>query len=272
MRIELGEVSLHYDQFGEGPDIVWVSGGGGRGASWHRWQIPFFEREFRNTTFDNRGIGETAATTPPPWEIADMARDAAALIEAVCDPPVAVVGQSMGAMIVLELALARPDLLRCVVASGAAARGNEGWLGDYMQAEVELRRQGGRLDGMFALTHYAAELYPARALGDPKLWETIKAWLIERDFVADNEQSLIPQWQACINFDVVERLPQIEVPLHVFAYSEDVQAPPRYGQQVADLVPGAEFCLFEGMGHGSIRGHGHELLNPKIREIILRYV
>ena len=59
---------------------------------------------------------------PPPWSIADFAADAAGLIEAVCEPPVAVVGLSMGALIGQQLALDRPELLRCVVAMGTAAR------------------------------------------------------------------------------------------------------------------------------------------------------
>ncbi len=261
---------MHYEQFGEGPDLVWVAGGGGRGASWHRWQIPAFESDYRNTTFDNRGIGLTECDAPQPWTIAHMAADAAALIEAVCEPPVFVVGQSMGGFIVTQLALDRPDLLRCVVASGTSANGSRGWLGDYMGAEVELRRRGGSLDGMFALTHYAAELYPARVLGDEESWNAIKNWMLEVNFLEGNEESLIPQWQACIDFDVVDRLPECTVPFHVFAYAEDVQAPPQYGKQVADLIPGAEYHLFEGMGHGSLRGHGHAAVNEKIREIVDR--
>jgi pimeloyl-ACP methyl ester carboxylesterase len=266
---ELGEVTVHYDQFGKGPDLVWLSGGGGLGSDWHTWQIPYFEPFFRNTTFDNRGIGRTICTAPEPWTIADFARDAATLIEAVCDPPVAVAGLSMGSFIGCQLALDRPDLLRCAVLMGTAPQGHSGWLGDYMRAEVELRRQGGRIAGMFATTHYAAELYPGHVLADAKMWEQIKASL-GAEFLEENERSLITQWQACIDFDVVDRLPGCAVPLHVFAFEEDVQAPWPYGKQVADLAPTAEFHLFEGMGHCSIYGHAHDVLNPAIKDVIER--
>jgi pimeloyl-ACP methyl ester carboxylesterase len=270
-QLELDGVSMCYDQRGAGRDIVWIAGGGGRGRNWHRWHVPFFEPDFRNTTYDNRGIGETVCSEPMPWTIADMARDAGRLIEAICEPPVAVFGQSMGAFITLQLCLDRPDLLRCAIASGAAANGGRGWLGDYMRAEVELRRRGERLEETFAVMHYAAQLYPARLLGDEQGWARIKAWLTEVGFVEDNEESLIPQWQACIDFDVVDRLPEITTPLHVFVYDEDVQAPPQYGEEIARLVPGAELHLFAGMGHGSLRGHTHEVLNPIIRDIVERY-
>ena len=173
-RVELPGVAMYYEQFGAGPDLVFVAGGGGRGNNWQRYQVPEFSADFRCTTFDNRGIGLTQCDQPLPWTIGDMAADAAALIETVCDPPVVVIGQSMGGFIVTQLALDRPDLLRCVIASGTSATGSRGWLGDYMGAEIELRRNGGRLDGLFALTHYAAELYPARVLGDEDQWNDIK--------------------------------------------------------------------------------------------------
>ena len=58
------------------------------------------------------------------------------------------------------------------------------------------------------------------------------------------------------------------MPFHVFAYAEDVQAPPQYGKEVADLIPGARYHFFEGMGHGSLRGHGHETFNQAVRQIL----
>jgi pimeloyl-ACP methyl ester carboxylesterase len=267
-KVDVGSATVRYDEFGVGPDLVWLSGGGATGSVWHRWQVPFFEDSFRNITFDNRGIGGTMCDEPQPWSIADFARDAAALIEGVCNPPVFVVGKSMGAFIGLQLALDRPDLVRAGVVMGTAACGHRDWIGDYMRAEVALRRAGGTLDGDFATTHYAIHLYPAKALGDPDLWPQIKAFLEEDDANAENERSLIPQWQACIDFDVRDRLPSCRVPLHVLSFAEDVEAPPQYGREVADLVPGATYHEFDGMGHGSIWGHSHDILNPYIRELL----
>jgi pimeloyl-ACP methyl ester carboxylesterase len=113
--VEGSEARLHHFQHGQGPDIVWVSGGGGLAADWHPYQIPFFEREFRSTTFDNRGIGKTECAMPMPWPIEAFARDTADLIEAVCDPPVAIVGLSLGGAIVQQVAIDRPT--SCAAAS-----------------------------------------------------------------------------------------------------------------------------------------------------------
>src|SRR4051794_22375025 len=69
---------IAYEQTGQGPDIVWVSGGGDVGATWREWQVPSFPG-YRHTTFDNRGAGKTECSQPIPWTIADFARDTAQL-------------------------------------------------------------------------------------------------------------------------------------------------------------------------------------------------
>jgi pimeloyl-ACP methyl ester carboxylesterase len=263
--------TVAYEQRGEGPDLVWVGGGGDAGDSWNAYQLPHFERSFRNTTFTNRGVSPTTCAQPLPWTIGDMARDAAELIEAVCDPPVIVAGLSMGGAIVLQLALDFPDLIRVGIPMGTAAR-SSGWLYDYMQAEIDYRLAGGTLSGMMAVSHYAAALYPARVLGDAELWPRIRTELSEWLATDANEESLIGQWDACQTFDVVERLPHCTVPLHVFAFAEDVQAPPAYGREIAELCPTAELHEFSGMGHCSIYGHTHEELNAEIERIARRYL
>jgi pimeloyl-ACP methyl ester carboxylesterase len=264
------ESNVFYEQSGAGPDIVWISGGGDLGSRWHKYQVPSFDEAYRSTTFDNRGIGRTTCDAPTPWTFTGFARDTAELIEAVCDPPVAVVGLSMGSLIAQELCLDRPDLLRCAVVMGTAAK-SEGWSWDYQRAEMDFRTAGGSLDGMMGVAHYAAMLYPARVLGDPELWPRIREDLLEWMGSGENETSLLAQWEPCLRFDQTERLPGCRVPLHVIAFTEDVESPPQDAELVVRLAPTAEYHLFEAMGHGSIYGHAHDVLNPFIRELIERH-
>ena len=271
-RFDGSDASIHYERFGDGPDIVWIAGGGDVGARWHPYQMPYFEAAgFRNTTFDNRGIGRTRCDRALPWPIEDFARDTAELIDAVCEPPVALVGLSMGALIAQQVAIDHPDLVRCAVVMGTGAN-SEGWCWDYQEAEIEFRRAGGRLDGMMGVTHYAAMLYPARVLGDRELWPRIRREFLEWMRSGENETSLIPQWDMCLRFDQTGSLPGCQVPIHVIVGMEDVQAPPQDAQVVADLAPHGEFHLFEGMGHCSIYGHLHDTLNPFIERSIRTYL
>jgi pimeloyl-ACP methyl ester carboxylesterase len=87
----------------------------------------------------------------------------------------------------------------------------------------------------------------------------------------ENEDSLIPQWEASLKFDQRELLGGVTVPMHVLAFAEDVQAPPQDGEELASMVPTAEYHLFDGMGHGSWYGHTHETLNPFIKGLLQRH-
>lgn len=263
--------TIQYEQSGEGPDIVWVGGGGARGADWRMFQTPHFDAAFRSTTYDNRGIGGTICNAPMPWGIADFARDLAELVRAVCRPPVCFVGSSLGSAITQQVAIDYPELVRCAVVMGTGAW-STGWGWDYQEAEIEFRKAGGSLGGMMGVTHYAAMLYPARALGDRVLWPKLRTLLLEWMESGTNEDSLVPQWDASLRFDQRAELPKVRVPVHVIGFAEDVEAPPQDGEELAQMIPGARFHLMEGMGHGSWYGHAHDRLNPYIEGLIRQHL
>ena len=265
------DARIFYEQSGAGPDIVWVGGGGALGKDWRRFQTPHFDGAFRSTTFDNRGIGQTACDRPMPWGIDAFARDLAGLVRAVCAPPVTFIGSSLGSAIVQQVAIDHPDLVRSAIVMGTGAW-STGWGWDYQEAEIEFRKAGGRLDGMMGVAHYASMLYPARALGDRVLWPKLRALLLEWIESGESEDSVVPQWDASLRFDQRAQLPSVRVPVHVIGFAEDVQAPPQDGEELAQLIPGAEFHFMPGMGHGSWYGHAHHLLNPYLEEIARRYL
>ncbi len=114
-------------------------------------------------------------------------------------------------------------------------------------------------------------MYPSEVLGDDELWAKVRP-IVSRDYGARDGVGLAAQWQACVEFDSLDRLPGCQVPLHVIAFSQDVQTPPARGKVVADTAPLGEFHLLEGLGHCSAFGHKPEVVNTCIREIAERYV
>ena len=268
-KLELDGVTLHYDQEGKGPDIVWIPGGDNIGRDWAE-QVAAFKRDFRNTTYDPRGAGETKVTIPPPWPIADFAADCARLIRAACRPPVFLVGLSMGSLIVQQVALDYPELVRCAIPMGTAARAT-GYLREWMEAEVAFRRQGGKLGGPMAIAHYGVLMYPPEVLADAELWAKVRPF-VAASYAERDPEMLAAQWQACIDFDVLDRLPGCRVPIHVIGFSHDVQAPWPHGKLVAEAAPKGHFHLLEGLGHLSMSGHKPAVVNACIRDIIDRYL
>lgn len=266
--LKLADCDLWYMQRGEGPDIIWIPGGDNVAEDWED-QIEAFARDFRNTAFDPRGAGRTESHRQPPWSIADMARDCADLIRATCKPPVYVVGLSMGSFVTLQVAIDYPELVRCAIPMGTAAKPT-GFCRDWMVAEVEFRKAGGRLSPDFAVHHYGAFMYPSEVLGDDALWYRLKPF-IKRSYGERESKFLIAQWQACIDFDVEAELQRCEVPIHVIGFSQDMQAPPSLGKRAAEFAPKGKFHLLEGLGHLSLAGHRAAAVNSEIRNIISGY-
>jgi pimeloyl-ACP methyl ester carboxylesterase len=269
-ELTLDDVKLHYDQSGHGPDVVWLAAGDHPGSNWRRWQVPAFEPGWRNTTYDARGVGETRSRTPSPWPIDVHAGDVARLIEARCEPPVALVGLSMGSLIAVQLAHDRPDLVRCAAVMGTCVR-KTGFILEWEEAEIRLRREGGSLPPDFATAHYALLYYPAEVLGDDERWRELRSF-IASDFEARDGEMLAAQWQACLDFDSSALLPATKVPIHAIAFSEDVQTPPQRVRQVAELAADGHFHLLQGLGHGSAFGHRPHVVNATVREIITAYL
>jgi pimeloyl-ACP methyl ester carboxylesterase len=265
-ELATGDAVLFYEQSGEGPDLVWLAAGDNPGSNWRRYQTPAFEPGYRNTTYDARGVGATRSTSPPPWDIEAHARDLAVLIERLCAPPVYLVGLSMGSLIAVQLAHDRPELVRLAVVMGTCVR-KTGFIREWEEAEIALRRAGAALPPAFATAHYAMQYYPADALGDDATWERIKPF-VQADFGERDGDLLAAQWQACLDYDSSELLPRIRAPIHAVAFSEDVQTPPRRVREVAELAADGHFHLLQGLGHGSAFGHRPDEVNACVRGIL----
>jgi pimeloyl-ACP methyl ester carboxylesterase len=111
------------------------------------------------------------------------------------------------------------------------------------------------------------QYFPAEVLGDDELWARLKP-SVEADFGERDAEMLAAQWQACLDYDSGELLPEIRVPVHAVAFSQDVQTPPARVREVAELAADGYFHLLEGLGHGSAFGHRPEAVNACIRAIL----
>ncbi len=263
--LSVKDADLHYIQEGCGPDIVWIPGGDEVAEAWDH-QFAAFSGSFRNTSYDPRGAGKTICHTLPPWTIEDHATDCAALVRAMCNPPVIMTGLSMGSLITLQFAIDYPELVRLAIPMGTGAVAT-GFAREWMIAEVAFRRAGGKLPPDFAVSHYAAFSYPSEVLGNDELWAKIKE-RVGSNYGERDGDLLAAQWQACIDFDVVDRLPGCDVPIHVIGFSEDCQAPALMGKRAAALAGNGHFHLLQGLGHVSCELHKPEIVNAKIKEII----
>jgi pimeloyl-ACP methyl ester carboxylesterase len=106
VRATMGNVA--YRSFGRGPFLVLIMGYAGTMDTWDPNFIDDLAQHFRVITFDNAGIGGTAALREP-LSIDGMAEQTSALITALHLGSPDVLGWSMGSMIAQALAILHPS-------------------------------------------------------------------------------------------------------------------------------------------------------------------
>ncbi len=110
-------VRFHYQQSGDGPDVVLVHAVTSNLAVWlFSGLVDALAADYRVTSYDLRGHG--ASERPPAgYTSADMAADLAALQAALGLGPSVLVGHSFGGVVALHAALDHPDAVAGVVLS-----------------------------------------------------------------------------------------------------------------------------------------------------------
>ncbi len=249
---------------GNGPTIVFVPGGD-QTAEAYSQQFSRLSDRYRCISYDPRGAGQTISP-PPPWSMADYAVDCAAVIDSFADGKAVVCGLSLGGLVTQQTAIDFPDKVRLAIPMGTSAY-IDGFTRDWMQAEIDLRKDGITLPDYFLAPHYAVYAFPAKALHDPELWAQIKESYTER-FQDRDPKDTIDQWEACLEFDCREGLKTCPVPMHVIAFSEDVQTAPVMCKVVSDLAPMGVFHEIPGLGHVSMTRHQPGIVAAKILEIL----
>jgi len=114
-------IEIGYRQFGNGPDLIMVTGDTAPMSLWMPYLLTSLAKRFTVTIFDNRGVGYTSDDLAKRITVPLMARDTGGLIEALGLRKPTLVGWSMGGEIGLTLAEQQPQLLGALVTTGGDA-------------------------------------------------------------------------------------------------------------------------------------------------------
>ncbi len=123
MRIERDGFSLHYEVAGSGPETVVLTHGlGSSGATWSA-VVTALVPGYRVVTWDLRSHARSGSPEEP-CTPATLAADLAAVIAATGAAPAHAVGHSAGGVVAMQLAIARPDMVRSLVLVGTSSECN----------------------------------------------------------------------------------------------------------------------------------------------------
>jgi pimeloyl-ACP methyl ester carboxylesterase len=69
------------------------------------------------------------------------------------------------------------------------------------------------------------------------------------NFTQAGSKATFGDFSACNQFDVMDRLAEIQIPILVLSATDDVLTPPKYGQFLADNLPNAQLANISDAGH-----------------------
>jgi pimeloyl-ACP methyl ester carboxylesterase len=127
-------ILLHYQQSGEGPDVVMIHGITGNLAIWHLEIVPALTSQYRVTTYDLRGHGYSDVP-PTGYTTADHATDLKHLLDTLGIDLAHIIGHSFGADIALHFTVLFPErvnrlvLVEPAIAALLPLREREDWIG-----------------------------------------------------------------------------------------------------------------------------------------------
>ena len=116
-KIHANGLNFHYQQAGEGPDVILIHGVTGDLSIWFLSQaMGKLARSFRVTAYDLRGHGYSEVP-PSGYTSADQAGDTLAIMDALEIDKAMLVGHSFGGVIAMHAAALHPDRIEAVVLS-----------------------------------------------------------------------------------------------------------------------------------------------------------
>ena len=227
--------AMHYriDGVAKGPTVVFANS---LGTDLRLWDalLPHLTPGLRFVRYDKRGHG--LSDLGGPVTAADLADDAAALIEVV-GGPVVFVGLSIGGLIAQALAARHPAAVKAVVISNSAAK-----LGtaETWQARIDAIRAG----GLASIADAVMERWFAPAFRNSP---AVTPW--RNMMIRTPEEGYIAACGALGGADQTEATRALRLPTLVIAGGEDGSTPPALVRATADLISGASFHVIPGTGH-----------------------
>ena len=246
MPVELvNGVELYWEQRGSGPRLLFCNGSGLTLQDVRPLLDPL-TASFDLLAWDYRGFSRSAPVMRP-YTMADVAADAAGLLEIAGWESCRVIGVSFGGMVAQEFAVTNPGRVERLALACTSA-GGEGGSSYPLQKLLELPRE----------QRVAAELKLADSRWDQRWLEAHPAdrAIAERLTAAGQDQqdpaavaARAAQLQAREGHDVWDRLGAITCPALVGYGNYDGIAPVRNSTSIASRIRGAELRGYEG-GHG----------------------
>lgn len=238
-------IRLSYERTGRGERVLMIMGQAAGGNVWSMYQVPALTSAgYEVITFDNRGVPPSDVPSGD-YSLADLVADTQGLMEALDIGPCGLVGTSLGALVAAELAVGRPDLVRCCVLMASRARSDAARRA-VSAGEKALTAAGIQLPAAYEAMVGVLQMFSAASLNDDA---AISAWLDIYEMSAGRRAAASGQEAIDLTFDRRQALRAVPVPCRVIAFSDDLMCPPHLCAEMAEAIPDCDYVEIGSCGH-----------------------
>jgi aminoacrylate hydrolase len=250
VRIDVGELTLNYEERGKGPAFLFVPGLVGLLNAWE-FQMAHFSKRYRCISFDHRGAGDSDKPKDA-YSTQALARDAIALLDTLGIDKAHVAGTSTGGCVLQNLAIDYPDRLNCCVFSNTWVKADE-----YI-TRVQMTRK------RIALSYGPEEYVKVSSL----FTNGAMQFRYNLDKVMELEQRalktvapvevLAGRLDMTLAHDRSGELHNIKNPSLIIGTRDDATVPSYQSEDLHKAVAGSKLVIVEEGGHYSYRRHWQE--------------
>ena len=225
---------LYYEQYGSGPDLVFLHGAGGNHLVWWQ-QVAEFAKHFRCTTFDARGWG--LSTGDMSVGRFSLGTDLVALLEYLGIEKTHVIAQSMGGRSVAGLCRLAPHKALSFVLCGTTAGATDDRIRELQDELRDERGEGGLRE--HALAPGFEEANPGLAL----LYRQLNAINPRRP------KGMLGRPPSSYRGSTHEMIANLRVPVLYIVGEHDLITSPEMIRQAQALIAESEYYEVQGAGH-----------------------
>lgn len=251
--IEVEGVRFAYRKFGQetGIPLVFFIHFRGTMENWDPNMIGVLAENRPIILFDNAGVGESSGETPT--TIAEMAKDAATFIKALGLEKVDILGFSIGGMVVQELALQQPNMVRRIVLAGTSPQSG---VSERREGVYEAMTQSGG-DENDARENFLFLFYgpteTSRAAGVASLKRILGQKKVESSSqVTEAQFQAVSEWAQREPEQKYDWLQKITQPVLVTNGVEDIMVATKNSYILTENLPNAQLIIYPDSGHGHL--------------------
>lgn len=248
---------LYWEESGTGEPLLLIQGLGFSCDMWFR-VVPKFETAYRVLRYDARGVGRSSVPEGP-YSIEQMARDAAAVLDAAGVAEAHVLGVSLGGIVAQELALSAPGRLRTLTLVATHPGG-----ADVVPPDPEVLAM---LQNRHALEPEAA----IRAGVPAGYHPSTPADVIDEDVrrrlaLPTGADGYLAQLTGGLAYGgALSRLPALRVPVLVLTGADDRTIPVTNSHVIAEAIPHSRLVVLDDTGHVVFSERPDELVDTVVR-------